>query len=70
MTLVDEIFEDHSPVNAPANDTGVTWEFAFTVTEAMREDARLRNPRKWKLSRRHEKIGEQILLGKISRGKL
>jgi hypothetical protein len=69
MTFVDELFEERSPLDAPANDTGVTWEFAFTVTEDMRQATRQRNPRKWKLAWGHATISEAIFPDEISRGK-
>ena len=62
MTLAEEIFEEHFSVNAPAeNSTGVTWEFAFTVTDGMRAASRQRNAHKWKAVERFltscEKLG-------------
>jgi hypothetical protein len=48
MTLLDELFQEYLFVNAKTeNDTGVTWEFAFTVTDEMREVARQRKPTPW-----------------------
>lgn len=69
MTFVEELFEERSPVDAPASDTGVTWEFAFTVTEEMKQAARQRNLRKWKLPRGRAAMVEAIFPSEILRGK-
>jgi hypothetical protein len=69
MTFVEELFEERSPVGAPANNTGVTWEFAFTVTEEMKQAARQRNQRKCKLPRGRATMVEAIFPSKLLRGK-
>lgn len=49
MTLAEEIFEERFSLNVPSkNVTGVTWEFAFIVTDKMRAASRQRNALKWK----------------------
>ena len=49
MTLAEEIFEERFSVNVPPkNAIGVTWEFAFIVTDKMRAASRQRNAHKWK----------------------
>jgi hypothetical protein len=68
MTFVESLFEERFPSDALPNDTGVTWEFAFTVTEEMRQAARQRNPRKWKLARGHAPMVDAIIPGESSRG--
>jgi hypothetical protein len=68
MTLAEENFEEHFSVNAPGeNSTGVTWEFAFTVTDGMRAASRQQNARKWRAAERFLTSCEKLSLPEVLR---
>jgi hypothetical protein len=65
MTFVDEVFDGHCAVEAKANGSGVTWEFAFTVTDGMKAASRQRNAHKWKAVEGFLKSCEKLSLPEI-----
>jgi hypothetical protein len=69
MTFVERLLKDVSADATLNSDTGVTWEFAFTVTEKMKEAARLRSSRKWKLVQGFSKRGEKASLDETLKSK-